>query len=79
MLGKRSSVSDENETAWRSTLRQLCAEQAEKGLEAIVRVQGTRSAEDWVQQGLWCSEQLWIEHVDTVKGVMMSIDQGIEF
>jgi len=79
MLGKRSSVSDDNEIAWRNTLRRLCADQAEMGLEAIARVQATHSAEDWVQRGLWSIEQLWIEHVDTVKGVMMSIDQGIEF
>jgi hypothetical protein len=82
LLGVRTMVSEENETAWRQSLVQICAtliSRAEAGIsELVTRTMGFKDVPwlAWMQDNV---KALWREEALVASAVAESVRQGVQF
>lgn len=82
LLGRRDVVSDENEVAWRATLRDICQAVGDRARRSIEKLDGVFKDGDsvgwstWMKRNIWT---LWREEQLVVAAVAASVADGKQF
>lgn len=82
VLGRRETVSIENEEAWRCTLLSICdtvEKRAEASMKSITDTPSPRDPTEWYEWMLENVRVLWWEERSVAIAVAVSVRDGIEF
>ncbi|ETW85942.1 hypothetical protein HETIRDRAFT_43837 [Heterobasidion irregulare TC 32-1] len=82
VLGRRETVSIENEEAWRCTLLSICntvEKRAEASMKSITDTPSPRDPTEWYEWMLENVRVLWWEEKSVAIAVAVSVRDGIEF
>lgn len=82
-MGKRDTMSQDNESRWRLTLERLCNDlvrDAERGLTRAGEIQVPDvQGNGWVEFVKVSIEMLWREEIDVGCAVLKSLEEGANF
>ncbi|TFK54901.1 SET domain-containing protein [Heliocybe sulcata] len=81
LMGKKDSISPENEAAWRATLADMCREVAARASRNLENLKAVKSnnTEGWRGFTYDCLRTLWREELEVAEAVLESIRDGEEF